>query len=76
MPDVYSNGDTVIVEETESILEIISAEDNRLHIRLKDGTEQDRVWQDRSRVDSWTPVMREAARIKAKEGGKRCQSGM
>lgn len=57
--------------DMESIAEIVAAAGNRLRVRLLDGSTLDRVWRDHSRADSWTPEMREAARIKAKEGVKR-----
>ncbi len=59
--------------DTERIADIIAMSGNRLQIRLGDGTVLDRTWMDRSRADSWTPEMREAARIKAKEGAKKCR---
>ena len=37
---------------------------NTIHIYMKDGSVADRVWQDRSRSESWTPEMKEAARKK------------
>lgn len=45
---------------------VIRAEkDNALVFRFKDGSEQTAHWADRSRRESWTPEMREAARQKA-----------
>lgn len=41
--------------------------DNRLTYRMTDGTEREAEWKDRSRGESWTAEMREAARQKALE---------
>ncbi len=38
---------------------------NRLIFVFKDGHTEERTWKDRSRAESWTPEMREAARQKA-----------
>lgn len=38
---------------------------------LKDGTKAVKRWQDRSRTESWTPEMKEAARQKEIERNKR-----
>ncbi len=40
---------------------------NRLLIGFNDGTETERMWQDRSRADSWTPEMKAAARAAARK---------
>ena len=37
---------------------------NRLVFHLADGRTAERIWKDRSRADSWTPEMKEAARQK------------
>ena len=46
----------------EVIDHITVAEGNTLIFAFTDGTEQTVVWQDRSRAESWTPEMKEAAR--------------
>ncbi len=40
---------------------------NRLTFVFKDGHTEERIWKDRSRSESWTPEMKEAARQKALE---------
>lgn len=50
---------------TERIAEIIVPAPYQLIYRLKDGTEAEVEWQYKSRRESWTPEMREAARQKA-----------
>jgi len=40
---------------------------NRLVLILADGSEIVKRWEDRSRAESWTPEMKEAARQKALE---------
>ena len=47
---------------TESVASIVVPEDNRLCFHLKDGRIVERSWLDRSRVASWQPDMKEAAR--------------
>lgn len=49
------------------IREIVVCDNNRLVFILEDGTEAERIWQDRSRRESWTPEMKEAARQKSLE---------
>ena len=49
------------------IREIVVCDNNRLVFIMKDGTEIERIWQDRSRRESWTPEMKEAARQKSLE---------
>lgn len=41
---------------------IVVPEDNVLHFVFTDGHTVERVWQDRSRSESWTPEMKEQAR--------------
>jgi len=50
-------------------------EDNHLRFTFKDGSTAERTWADRSRRESWTPEMKEAARQRAltQRGAKRCQ---
>ena len=47
------------------------AEGNTLVFCFKDGTESVKRWADRSRAESWTPEMRDAARKKTLERGER-----
>ena len=47
------------------IEKIVVPEPNHLIFKLKNGTEIERIWKDRSRKESWTPEMRESARQKA-----------
>lgn len=49
------------------ITEIAVEKDNVLIFRFKDGTESVKRWQDRSRSESWTEDMKEAARQKEHE---------
>lgn len=46
---------------------ILVGPNNRLRFLFKNGTEVERVWTERSRADSWTPEMKEAARAAAKK---------
>ena len=56
--------DPVSLERVDSIL---VCNGNRLVFRLKDGAELSHQWKDRSRSQSWTPEMKEAARQKSLE---------
>ena len=49
------------------LTEIIAEDRNMLIFRFKDGKKAVKRWQDRSRAESWTPEMKEAARQKAIE---------
>lgn len=49
------------------LTDIVADSGNRLVFRFKDGTKAVKRWQDRSRAESWTPEMKEAARQKAIE---------
>lgn len=49
------------------LTEIVAESGNRLVFHFKDGTKAVKRWQDRSRAESWTPEMKEAARQKAIE---------
>ena len=53
------------------LTEICAEDGNRLVFRFKDGSESVKRWQDRSRAESWTPEMREAARQKALERSRK-----
>ena len=64
------------------LTEIRAEQDNRVVFCFKDGHEAVKLWADRSRAESWTPVMKEAARQLAIEqhrkdsspaGGSSCQ---
>ena len=55
------------------LTEIRVEDGNRLVFRFRTGEESVKRWQDRSRAESWTPEMREAARQKALE--RRNQNG-
>lgn len=50
-----------------SVEKLIAEDGNNIRIRFKDGTEEVRHWEDRSRSESWTAEMRESARQKALE---------
>ena len=58
-------GDVALLRETVS--HIVADNCNLLTFFMKDGSKTIRRWEDRSRAESWTPEMREAARTKAKE---------
>ena len=45
-------------------------EGNRLLFTMKDGSEKETVWRDRSRAESWTPEMRAAVGEKHRKGMK------
>ena len=61
--------------DTEAIHSKITAvrvaKGNTLIFSFKDGTEAVKRWADRSRAESWTPEMRDAARKKTLERGER-----
>ena len=73
--------ESILVEKTKEVLhyphdldrgilrkrikEIVVLPDTRLMYRLTDGSEQIVSWQNRSRKESWTPEMKEAARQRA-----------
>lgn len=50
-----------------TLREIRAQDGNALLLQYRDGTEETRVWKDRSRTESWTPEMRAMAARKAKE---------
>ena len=54
----------------DEITEIWAEKDNQLVFRFRSGEETVKRWKDRSRAESWTPEMREAARQKALERGR------
>ena len=47
---------------TSAVDFIIAESENRLRLIMSDGTEKKIIWKDRSRSESWTEEMREAAR--------------
>ena len=53
--------------DIDEITEIRAEDRNRLVFHFKNGEEAVKRWKDRSRAESWTPEMREAARQKALE---------
>ena len=53
----------------EKVQEIHVPAFNHLVFCFKDGTKEDRVWQDRCRWDSWTPEMKQQA---AQQARRRC----
>ena len=63
-----------VLDSTDALCDKITAiraeEDNILAFCFKDGTETVKRWADRSRAESWTEEMKEAARQKALERGK------
>lgn len=59
-----------VVRTPADIQKIIADDGNTLHFHLVDGSVITRIWADRSRAESWTPEMREAARERGLEGGK------
>lgn len=52
---------------TETVDSIVAEPGNTMRLIFKDGTEKQIMWQDRSRSESWTDDMREAARQKQLE---------
>lgn len=64
------------MEELDEKISCIRAESgNIVTFCFKDGTEVRKTWKDRSRSESWTPEMKEAARQRALQqiGEKQCQ---
>lgn len=53
------------------LTEICAENGSRLVFRFRDGSESVKRWKDRSRAESWTPEMREAARQKALERSRK-----
>lgn len=65
--------ETTLIEftsEFNNIENIIVADDNTLIFRLEDGAMFTRHWQDRSRSESWTDEMKQAAREKMLRRGR------
>lgn len=59
---VLENQVQKVTSDITTIKEIIVADKNTLRFVMKDGQTISRQWKDRSRSESWTPEMREAAR--------------
>ena len=58
----------------ECVESVLVCNGNKLVFRFRDGTETTQHWQDRSRSQSWTEEMKEAARQRALERrGAKCQ---
>ncbi len=57
-------GENTFTEDgfTSAVSHIIAEPENRLRLVMNDGTEKEIIWKDRSRSESWTDEMREAAR--------------
>ena len=53
--------------DLNDITRITANKGNRLVFRFRDGHECTRQWEDRSRSESWTPEMKERARIRTKQ---------
>ena len=51
----------------EKVSHIVADNGNLLTFFMKDGSITTKHWEDRSRAESWTPAMREAARTRTKE---------
>ena len=62
-------GETFIEDDFVKYVDsIIAKPGNVMSVIFRDGTEQEIVWHDRSRSESWTDEMREAARQKRMKG--------
>lgn len=57
--------------DLSSVERMIAEDGNVIRVRFKDGTERALKWKDRSRAESWTEEMRQAAREAALKGGKK-----
>ena len=55
-----------LLPEIESISSIRAEKNNKLIITYRDGRSETHTWKDRSRAESWTPEMRQAARERAR----------
>ena len=53
-------------ENIQTLVEIRVPSPNHIVFAFKDGREIERVWQDRSRAESWTDEMKEKARAQMK----------
>ncbi len=61
-----------ITDNLDSVESIIAGNDNSLVFVLKNGNRIQKVWQDRSRADSWTDEMKKSARRKTLERMMKC----
>ena len=59
-----------LINNHKGIEKIVADDNNILHFHLNDGSVETRVWEDRSRRESWTAEKRETARQKAYERNK------
>ena len=55
-----------LLPEIEQIENILAQKGNKLIITYRDGRSETHTWRDRSRAESWTPEMRQAARERAR----------
>ena len=53
-----------VAKDVSKIEKIIADDNNTVHFHLVDGSVITRIWKDRSRSESWTDEMKEAARQK------------
>ena len=56
-----------VTDDCDKIERIVIKPENLVEFTLKDGTVRELKWKDRSRSESWTPEMKEAARQKTLE---------
>ena len=56
-----------LLPEIESISSIRAEKNNKLIITYRDGRIETHTWRDRSRAESWTPEMRQAAQLRAQK---------
>ncbi len=56
-----------LLPEIEQIENILVQKGNKLIITYRDGRSETHTWRDRSRAESWTPEMRQAARERAQK---------
>lgn len=59
-----------LISSKRGIEKIVADDNNTLHFHLTDGSVETRVWEDRSRRESWTADKREKARQKTYERNK------
>lgn len=70
IPEEVLNALTADID-LETVERMIAENGNVLRVYFHDGTEQKLVWKDRSRADSWTEEMKQAAREIALKGGRK-----
>ena len=72
--EVLGTNDYSAAVFADTVERIDVPEDNRLRFILKDGRTAERTWADRSRRESWTPEMRQAAAERTRQRRKtQCQ---